>query len=205
MVRRLKADLRRLGESFPERVVEPIVIDGLPTDAPELRLPERLSAYEDLRERRIARLPNRQRAQARLVFSGLQQRLLSSVAAFARTLAVHRRTLERLITDAEHAEHAAVEAAQAFARMDEDQAEGELPLEEADAEAQDEADEEAAAEQASLLGARGGEAADLRAELAAVDEMLAIAENAKTRQDARARWLKSWIFDNLLDRNSRLE
>jgi hypothetical protein len=82
------------------------------------------------------------------VFSGLQQRLLSSVAAFARTLAVHRRTLERLITDAEQGEHAAVEAAQAFARMDEDQAEGELPLEEADAEAQDEADEEAAAEQA---------------------------------------------------------
>jgi SNF2 family DNA or RNA helicase len=202
IVRRLKADLRRLDEeSFPERVVEPIVIDGLPADAPELRLAEHLSAYEDLRERRIARLPNRQRAQARLVFSGLQQRLLSSVAAFARTLTVHRRTLERLITGAEQAEHAAVEAAQAFVRMDEDQAEGELPLEEADAEAQEEADEEAAAEQASLLGSRGGEAADLRAELAAVDEMLAIAENAKIRQDARARWLKSWIFDDLLDRD----
>ncbi|MGH6919875.1 MAG: hypothetical protein ACREJ0_19480 [Geminicoccaceae bacterium] len=124
------------------------------------------------------------------------------MAAFARTLTVHRRTLERLITDAEQAEHATVEAAQAFARVEEDQAGGELPLEEADAEAQHEADEEAAAEQASLLGARGGEAADLRAELAAVDEMLAIAENAKTRQDARARWLKSWIFDNLLERNS---
>ena len=37
MVRRLKADLRGLDEkSFPERVVEPIVIDGLPADAPEL-------------------------------------------------------------------------------------------------------------------------------------------------------------------------
>ena len=69
------------------------------------------------------------------------------------------------------------------------------------AEAQDEADEEAAAEQASLLGARGGEAADLRAELAAVNEMLAIAENAKTRADARSRWLKSWIIENLLDRS----
>jgi superfamily II DNA or RNA helicase len=202
MVRRLKADLRALGESFPECVVEPIVIDGLPADAPELDLARRLSAYEDLRERRIARLPNRQSAQARLVFSGLQQRLLSSVAAFARTLAVHRRTLERLITDAEQAEHAAVEAAEAFARAHEEQAESELPLEEADAEAQDRADEEAAAEQASLLGARGGETADLGAELAAVDEMLAIAENTKTRQDARARWLKSWIFDNLLERDN---
>jgi len=30
MVRRLKADLRTLGKSFPERVIEPIVLDGLP-------------------------------------------------------------------------------------------------------------------------------------------------------------------------------
>jgi hypothetical protein len=75
------------------------------------------------------------------VFSGLQQRLLSSVAAFARTLAIHRRTLERLITGAEQAEHATLEAAQAFARVEEDQADGELPLEEADAEAQEEAAE----------------------------------------------------------------
>ena len=34
MVRRLKADLRRLGEAFPERKVEPISIAGLPADAP---------------------------------------------------------------------------------------------------------------------------------------------------------------------------
>jgi SNF2-related domain len=38
MVRRLKADLRRLGEAFPERIVEAIPIAGLPTDAPELDL-----------------------------------------------------------------------------------------------------------------------------------------------------------------------
>lgn len=38
MVRRLKSDLRRLGEAFPERKVEPIIIDGLPDDAPELEL-----------------------------------------------------------------------------------------------------------------------------------------------------------------------
>jgi hypothetical protein len=36
MVRRLKEDLRGLGQRFPERVVEPVVISGLPDDAPEL-------------------------------------------------------------------------------------------------------------------------------------------------------------------------
>ena len=57
MVRRLKADLRRLGEAFPERKVEPIRIAGLPADAPELDLWRRLAAYGELRSRRIATLP----------------------------------------------------------------------------------------------------------------------------------------------------
>jgi SNF2 family DNA or RNA helicase len=86
-VRRLKDDLRQLGESFPRRVIEPIVLSGLREDAPELALARMLSEYEDLRERRLSKLPQREAAQGRLVFSGLQQRLLSSVAAFAKTLA----------------------------------------------------------------------------------------------------------------------
>src|SRR6476620_496952 len=49
MVRRLKADLRRLGEAFPERKVEPILIRGLAPDAPELDLWHRLAAYGELR------------------------------------------------------------------------------------------------------------------------------------------------------------
>jgi hypothetical protein len=44
MVQRLKEDLRRLGLTFPERVVEPVVIDGLSADAPELVLAEKLAA-----------------------------------------------------------------------------------------------------------------------------------------------------------------
>jgi hypothetical protein len=84
MVRRLKADLRRIGESFPERIVDPIRLDELPADTPELLLAEMLSEYGILRERRIAGLSPRDAAQARILFVGLQQRLLSSVAAFAR-------------------------------------------------------------------------------------------------------------------------
>ena len=45
MVRRLKEDLRLLGQPFPERVVEPIRISGLPAEAPELRLAAMLDAY----------------------------------------------------------------------------------------------------------------------------------------------------------------
>ena len=87
MVRRLKAGLRMLNpRAFPMRVVKPVVLGGLPADTPELVLAARLADYGALRERRIAGLPARERAQARLVFSGLQQRLLSSVAGgFAST------------------------------------------------------------------------------------------------------------------------
>lgn len=66
MVRRLKADLRRLGEAFPERVVEPISIDGLPEDAPELALARLLAAYGELRMKRIAKLSSQKAALAKL-------------------------------------------------------------------------------------------------------------------------------------------
>lgn len=100
MVRRLKSDLRALGERFPERVVDAIVIDDLPDDAPELVLAAMLADYRHLREARIATLPPARRAQARLGFVGLQQRLLSSIPAFARTLKVHIDGLDRAIAGA---------------------------------------------------------------------------------------------------------
>ena len=56
MVRRLKEDLRQLGQPFPERVVEPILITGLALDAPELRLAADA--------RRLSRLVRRRRARA---------------------------------------------------------------------------------------------------------------------------------------------
>jgi len=199
IVRRLKADLRQLGENFSERVVEPIVLAGLPESTPELMLARELADYEDLRERRLANLSRSEAAQARLIFSGLQQRLLSSVAAFAKTLSVHRRTLVKLVDRAETAEKGIKEAAQAFARAGGELEEQALENDEADAESLIDADEEAAAEQASLLGAVGAETAALRSELAAVDAMLAAAEGTAARPDARVRWLVHWIRNELLD------
>src|SRR5215471_10559402 len=97
IVRRLKADLRRLGDAFPERIIEAIRITGLPEDAPELELARRLAAYGDLRMKRIEKLPSQRASLAKLAFVGLQQRLLSSIAAFARTLKVHRATLQKTL------------------------------------------------------------------------------------------------------------
>ena len=48
MVRRLKSDLRHFGERFPERVVEPVLLDGLPDDAPELVLSGKLAEYGEI-------------------------------------------------------------------------------------------------------------------------------------------------------------
>ena len=70
-------------------------IDGLPLDTPELRLSELLDEYRELREQRLKGESKRKQAAAALLISGLQQRLLSSVEAFARTLRVHRRTVKR--------------------------------------------------------------------------------------------------------------
>ncbi|TNC51093.1 ATP-dependent helicase [Rubellimicrobium rubrum] len=86
MVRRLKEDLRQLGEPFPERRVEPVVISGLPEDAPELRLAAMLADM-------VAGAGGSQ--STRFLLALFQQRLFSSLAAFHRSLSTHRRTLER--------------------------------------------------------------------------------------------------------------
>ncbi|TGG80868.1 MAG: helicase, partial [Aphanocapsa feldmannii 288cV] len=97
LVRRLKDDLRRIGEEFPERIVEPLRIPKgfLAPDTPELALSRLLQQYRKQRERRLLAegATKRQLNADRLVITNLQKRLLSSVEAFARTLAVHQRTL----------------------------------------------------------------------------------------------------------------
>jgi len=95
MVRRLKEDIRAELGGFPVRHVEPVIVDGLPEDAPELVLSRLLDEYRSLRDRRFAGATARGRAAAGLLVVGLQQRLLSSIEAFAISLAKHRKTVER--------------------------------------------------------------------------------------------------------------
>jgi SNF2 family DNA or RNA helicase len=87
MVRRLKEDLREIVDGIPKRNVVQVDIDGLPTDAPELLLAKLLDDYRVLREQRLSSESKRKQAAAGLLISGLQQRLLSSVEAFAWTSA----------------------------------------------------------------------------------------------------------------------
>ena len=96
IVRRLKEDIREVvGGGFPNRNVVQVDIDGLPSDAPELKLAELLSQYADKRETRLSKESKSKQAASGLLITGLQQRLLSSVEAFARTLKVHRKTAVR--------------------------------------------------------------------------------------------------------------
>jgi ERCC4-related helicase len=196
MVRRLKSDLRRLGEAFPERIIEAVRIADLPEDAPELDLAVRLAAYGELRTKRISNLPLQKASMAKLAFVGLQQRLLSSVAAFARTLKVHRATMQRML-DGEEAGRVAA-AALAFVGSPSSEDSAELGLEGERADQTIEADDDATTEAASALGAVDADRSDLRKELTAVDEMLVIAERNSHRPDARIRWLNDWIKANLL-------
>ena len=179
MVRRLKSDLKRFGENFPTRRVEAIVIDGLPADAPELVLANKLAAYDALVAERTRNLPPAAVARSRLVMVGLQQRLLSSIAAFARTLEKHRDRLERQLSDVPIVEPAA-SLLEPVALEDE-------PEDEAEAEARISKEEDEAAE---AIDAGIGDKA-------LVDEMLEIARRHANRPDARIVKLAAWIRENM--------
>lgn len=195
MVRRLKADLRKLGEAFPERIIEPIQLSGLPEDTPELDLARRLAAYGELRQKRLSTLSSQKAALAKLAFVGLQQRLLSSTAAFARTLKRHRVTLQAVLDGQEIAQVAS--AARAFVQAPDGDDDAELGLEGEDAESAIDADDDAATDAASALGIADATKAALKSEIAAVDEMLPIAERHASQTDARVRWLIDWIKASL--------
>lgn len=199
MVRRLKSDLRELGESFPKRIVEPISLDNLPDDAAELALSNMLSEYGSLREKRLSNLSKGDAAKSRLIYSGLQQRLLSSSAAFAKTLRVHLKTLERHLAAAEEDKAAVVQAAEAFAAGPAELGDVSEELDEEELEDLFSREEDAAAESASLLGTKGATADALRAEIEHAQAMLKVAEAAAQRPDYRVRWLLDWIDSNMLE------
>ncbi len=199
MVRRLKDDLREIQGGFPKRNVKQVTIDGLPPDAPELRLSVLLDEYRTLREQRLKGETKRKQAAAALLVSGLQQRLLSSIEAFARTLRVHRRTVQRHWEMSQAGEppkegkHIGLDLYSDGVSSDDDRAT--LSEEELRAE------EETQIEAATL--ATAGSLTDLPArelfarEKVLLDEMTRIAESSKGRPDARVRRLVDWVRENM--------
>lgn len=199
MVRRLKEDIRELEGGFPKRTVRQEDVDGLPPDAPELRLSRLLNEYRECREARLAGETKRTQAAAGLLVSGLQQRLLSSVEAFARTLRVHRRTVERewarRASAPAHPPGRPGELDLVTQGVGSDDERATLPEDELRVE------EEAQFETASTATAGPVTGASAEALLARerrlLEEMTEIAEASRALPDARVRKLVDWIRDHL--------
>src|SRR4051794_33568409 len=202
MVRRLKEDIREIQGGFPQRSIVRLTIDGLPDDAPELELSRLLDEYRTAREHRFASTSNRAQAAAGLLVVGLQQRLLSSIEAFARSLKVHRNTVER---EWEKADARATEMKLAAA---ESQAELFVTAPDSDDERSEWSDDDLETGEAANVElvtaateaeAPNGEAAKAQraAERALLDRMEQIAEAARYQPDAKDRRLIDWIRENL--------
>lgn len=194
MVRRLKQDLREIGDrDFPIRHINPVIIDNLPDDAPELELSRLLQEYRTCRETRLKDAPRSTQNASMLVITSLQKRLLSSIEAFARTLQVHRRAIQKQVE-----KQSQVQAQQSQARVprnlslltespgaDDERAE----LTEDEVEVEDDAQMTAATQ--------ADPQAVTQDELDWLGRMAAIAERSRYAQDGRMRWLDTWIRDNL--------
>ena len=233
MVRRLKEDIREEVGGFPKRIVKPVVINGLPEDAPELELSRLLDEYRTLRDRRFATATARGRAAAGLLVVGLQQRLLSSIEAFARSLERHRKTVERQWAEGagraarrgagtrsatrgaadggdDDGDHAFLTTAGTDDDLpgifDESPDPGGAAGEDGDLAAEAEAAEEEverflieAANREAEAGLRRDATAEeiWQLELRLLDRMQNVADEARTRPDAKTRRLIDWVRDNM--------
>jgi superfamily II DNA or RNA helicase len=203
MVRRLKEDIRAQQGGFPKREVVRVRLADLPEDAPELVLSRLLDEYRTVREERFSGATHRAQAAAGLLVVGLQQRLLSSAEAFARSLKVHRATVERARAESAVAARAPVdrevqaeEGSLLVTPPDADDERGEMTPDEAEA-------EEAAAVAALTVvsedegRAPGGAVGTWAKEQALLDRMQEVAEAARFQPDAKLSYLIDWIRENL--------
>lgn len=197
MVRRLKEDIREVDGGFPERRVEQVTIRDLPADAPELQLSKLLDQYRELREERLSGETKRKQAAAGLLITGLQQRLLSSIEAFARTLRVHRKTIARQWEEVKALAAAASSKPEQFDLLTEPVSSDDDRADLAEVDLQ--AEEEAQIEAATAAGMTPGSGKSLVAkEQQLLDQMTEIAETARHQPDARIRKLVAWIRQNML-------
>ena len=184
MVRRLKQDLREIGEEFPQRYVSPIIIDNLPEDAPELKLSRLLQQYRNLREERLKDAAKSTQTTAMLVITSLQKRLLSSIEAFARTLKVHRTAIEKQAVNRTSMHQASLPLLFESPGADDERAE----FSEEEVIAEEDAQMAAATMQVTGQSAR---------ELAILDEMADVANSSRYQPDPRIQKLVEWIRQNL--------
>jgi superfamily II DNA or RNA helicase len=194
MVRRLKDDIRAIQGGFPFRNVVRLPIDGLPDDSPELVLSRLLDEYRTVREERFATAKARTRAAAGLLVVGLQQRLLSSTEAFARSLRVHRATVERQWDKTAKASNLDLQFFTKAPDADDERAE----WTEEEYEADEKAEIEAITASAEAEAPRDSAAEVLwHKEQALLDQMQEIADDTRHAPDAKMWRLIDWIRENL--------
>lgn len=182
MVRRLKKDLREIGETdFPKRFVVAIAVDNLPENAPELELAKLLQEYRTCRDMRLKDAKKSVQRAAMLVVISLQKRLLSSIEAFARTLRVHRAGIEKKIAANRSPDFDLLVNTPSY---DDDRAE--LLETEVNAE-----------EDAQMMLATGITTETSARELELLDRMANIAEKARYEPDQRVKKPTAWIKQNL--------
>lgn len=199
VVRRIKEDIREIQGGFPKRKIVQISIDGLASDAPELRLSYLLNEYRQTREERLKNETKRKQASSGLLVIGLQQRLLSSIEAFARTLKVHRKTVKKQWEKLQAESIVVEDSPQLFDLLtgsvdyDDDRA----TLEEEELQSEEDAQFEAVS--AATLGPLEDlSAKDLFAhEQKLLDEMMEVAEQSRGKSDARTEKLIEWIREHM--------
>jgi superfamily II DNA or RNA helicase len=187
MVRRLKSDLKEAAVEFPRRKVVQVDLSDLPQDAPELALARLLDEYRVLREERVKNASKTARAAVAIVLTALQKRLLSSIEAFAATLRVHRRSLEKARA-AETKKRAGSFETRQLSLLDAPGPDDErAELSEADV-------REAEEQELDLATEAIAASADLDArERALLDRMTEIAEASRGLPDARVRFLVDFL------------
>ena len=170
-----------------------------PADAPELRLSRLLDEYRQTREERLTGETKRKQAASGLLVIGLQQRLLSSTEAFARTLKVHRNTVKRQWNKLQEHPLTEDDAPQSLDLLtgsvdgDNDHATLEEDQLQAEEDAQFEAASEATLGPLESLSAKGLFAREQKL----LDEMTEIAEQARGKTDARTEKLIEWIRNQM--------
>jgi hypothetical protein len=194
MVRRLKEDIRAIQGGFPVRKVERVAIENLPEDAPELVLSRLLDEYRSVREERFASTAKRTQAAAGLLVVGLQQRLLSSTEAFARSLKVHRATVERQWDKGANASTVDLELFTSSSDADDERAE----WTDDQREAEEKAEIEAMTSSAEAEAPRDASAQALwKKEQNLIDQMQKVADQTRHLPDAKVRELIKWTRANL--------
>jgi hypothetical protein len=151
-----------------------------------------LDQYRNTRQLRLEGQSKRKQAEGALLISGLQQRMLSSVEAFSRTLKVHRRTMEKIwsketIEPVKEKISSAAQLDLLAGEVDADDDRAELTEEEL-------AKLEDSQFEASTEATAGDDSkADKSAEMKLLDRMQSIAEQARIHPDGRVRYLIEWM------------